>query len=161
MELAGYERLLRYLDEHDVPYEVRRHPARYTMQEIAAEAHLPGRMVAKVVIVEAAAGMVMLVLPACSRLSLPRLHELLGGGEVQLAHEGRFAPLFPDCETGAMPPFGNLYGMPVYVDHDLTREDAITCQAGTHAHTLRIKYADFERLVHPTVVSFADAPLGR
>jgi Ala-tRNA(Pro) deacylase len=94
--MAGIDRLQQYLDEHEVAYEIARHPIRYTMQEVAAEVHLPGRKVAKVVMAFAGERMIMLVVPAFSRLTLNRVRELLAGEEVRLAHEGEFAPLFPD-----------------------------------------------------------------
>jgi Ala-tRNA(Pro) deacylase len=100
--------------------------------------------------------LVMLVLPAPHRVSLEKLASALGGPKVRLAREEEFTPAFPDCDAGAMPPFGNLYGLPVYVDSALAEDETIVSQAGTHRHTLEVAYADFERLVQPVVTSLSD-----
>jgi Ala-tRNA(Pro) deacylase len=111
--------------------------------------------VVKVVMVLADGELAMLAMPAPYQADLERVAEVLGASEVRLAHEEEFAPAFPDCEVGAMPPFGNLYGLPVYLDEALAEDETIVVQAGTHSDTIRLKYADFERLVRPTVARFA------
>ncbi|MGC9336423.1 MAG: aminoacyl-tRNA deacylase, partial [Anaerolineae bacterium] len=116
--------------------------------------HVPGDQVAKVVIVKADEDMVMLVVPAPYRLDFGRLRTLLGAKKVRLAEEAEFEGLFPDCATGAMPPFGSLYGLPVYVDEILALEPDIVFRVGTHHDTMKIAYADFARLVQPTVAEF-------
>lgn len=149
------ERLETYLRENQVPYQVQHHPTAYTAQEVAAREHIPGRMLAKVVIVLADGKMTMLTLPAPCRVDFAKAAAVLGVKEVRLAREDEFAAAFPDCSVGAMPPFGNLYDLPVYVDRTLTDDETIVFQAGTHTDTMSIRYADFERLVKPRVADFA------
>jgi Ala-tRNA(Pro) deacylase len=149
------ERLEQYLREHGVGFEVMTHSQAFTMQEVAAALHVPGNQVAKVVIVRADEDMAMLVLPAPCRLNTAEARDLLGVKKVRLAKEEEFADLFPDCATGAMPPFGNLYDVPVYVDPSLAEESNIVFRIGTHRETMKVAYADFARLVQPTVGAFA------
>ena len=149
------ERLESYLREDQVPFEAHHHPSAFTAQEVAASEHTPGKMVVKVVMVLADGELAMLAMPAPYQADLDRVAEVLGATEVRLANEEEFAPAFPDCEVGAMPPFGNLYGLPVYVDEALAEDETIVVQAGTHTDTIRLRYADFERLVRPTVARFA------
>lgn len=152
------EKLETYLRDNKVPYQVQHHALAYTAQEVAASEHVPGKMLAKVVMVKADGKMVMLVLPAPERVNLAQVSAVLGAKDVSLATEAEFAGLFPDCEVGAMPPFGNLYGVPVYVDKELAEDDVIVCQDGTHTDTLSLKYADFERLVKPKVADLGSIP---
>jgi len=148
------ERLEAYLRENKVPFQVVHHPLAYTAQEVAAAEHVPGKALAKVVMAFANGKMVMLSLPAPWRVNLDKAAAALGVKEIRLAHEEEFAAAFPDCEVGAMPPFGNLYDVPVYVDKALTEDDTIVFNAGTHTDTISMKYADFERLVKPIVAEF-------
>lgn len=148
-----------YLREHGVPYSGHHHARAITAQEVAAVEHVPGRMFAKTVMVVADDELVMLVLPAPHHVNPERAAEALDADEVRLAGEDAFERTFPDCEVGAMPPFGNLYGVPVYVDEALTEDEEIVFRAGTHTDTMSVAYADFERLVAPTVVRFADQPV--
>jgi Ala-tRNA(Pro) deacylase len=149
------EKLPRYLDESHVRYEPLSHPRAYTAQEIAALQHVKGRDFAKVVMAVTSAGPVMVVLPATRRLDLLKLAVALASDRApRLAHEDEFAHLFAPCEPGAMPPFGNLFGVPIYVDRSLATEEVIVFQAGTHADTVRMRYADFARLAHPVVGDF-------
>jgi Ala-tRNA(Pro) deacylase len=148
-------KLKEFLDAEHVPYQALTHPPAYTAQEIAAAQHVPGKEFAKVVIVRAGGRFVMAVLEAPQRLDLAKLGKLIPEKGARLATEEEFRGLFPACEAGAMPPFGNLFGLDVFVDHDLTRDEEIVFQAGTHTQTVRMKYADFARLVKPTVVYLA------
>jgi Ala-tRNA(Pro) deacylase len=149
------EKLRRYLDESHVRYEALSHPTAYTAQEIAALQHVKGRDFAKVVVAATLTGPVMVVLPATRRLDLLKLGAALESHDpVRLAHEDEFAQLFAPCEPGAMPPFGNLFGIRVFVDRSLTSEDTIVFQAGTHADTVRMRYADFAKLARPVVGDF-------
>jgi len=148
-------RLEQYLRENGASFEVMTHAEVYTMQEVAAALHVSGKQVAKVVMVKADGKMVMLVAPAPSRLNFAQLRTVLGAKEVGLAKEEEFGQLFADCVTGAMPPFGNLYDLPVYVDQALTEEADIVFRIGTHRHTMKVAYADFSRLAQPTVGEFA------
>lgn len=149
------ERLERYLGENGVSFEVMDHSEVYTMQEVAGALHVPGRQVAKVVMVKADGNMVMLVVPAPDRLDFARVRTLLGAKKVVLAQEEEFAGLFPDCDAGAMPPFGNLYDVPVYVDRALAEEASIVFRVGTHYQTMQVAYSDYARLAQPTVGEFA------
>ena len=154
--MSALERLQHYLDERDAPYELREHAEAYTTQEIAALEHVAGKRMAKVVMVLADEDLVMVVLPAPGRVDLDRLARVLGRPVVRLAHEEEFTHTFPDCDAGAMPPFGNLYGVPVYVDSALANDDLIVFQAGTHRHTIEMAFVDFERLVSPVVGPLSD-----
>jgi Ala-tRNA(Pro) deacylase len=149
------ERLEGYLRENGVAFRVDHHPLAYTAQEVAAAEHVPGRMLAKVVIAFADGKMVMLGLPAPWRVDQVSAAGALGVQELRLAHEEEFAAAFPDCEVGAMPPFGNLYELPVYVDEALAEDETIVFNAGTHTDTVSMKYADFERLAKPAVRQLA------
>ena len=151
------ERMEQYLRENRAGFEVMKHSQAYPMQEVAAALHLPGKQVAKVVMVKADGEMAMLVLPAPYRLDFPKVRAVLEAKKVTLAEEEDFADLFPDCETGAMPPFGNLYDLPVYVDQSLVEEDDIVFRIGTHRETMKVAYADYARLAKPQVAEFARA----
>jgi Ala-tRNA(Pro) deacylase len=152
------ERLTAYLREQQAPFTTQRHRVAYTAQDVAASEHIPGGQVAKVVLVFADGRLVMLVLPASHRIDLTRVGTALGARSVYLAGEGELEAVFPDCEVGAMPPFGNLYDLPVYVDRALADDETIVFQAGTHTQTIRMRYADFARLAAPAVVEFAYHP---
>jgi len=149
-----HTKLREFLDANGVAYEVRSHLQAFTAQEVAAAQHVPGREMAKVVIVRAGREFLMAVLPAPQRVDLGQLGAAAGKPDLHLATEAEFAGLFPACEAGAMPPFGNLYGLPVWVDQALTRDKDISFNAGTHDQTVRMAYADFARLVQPRVASF-------
>ena len=149
------DKLEKYLREQGVPYEVQNHPTAYTSQEVAASEHIPGSLLAKVVMVVADGKLVMLVLPADDRVYMGEVAHVLNAHEVRLAEEEEFAHAFPGCQVGAMAPFGNLFGIPVYVDPLLAADETFFFQAGTYTHTISMKYADYERLVKPTVVPFS------
>src|SRR6266436_6084149 len=146
--------LKRFLDQERIKYVSIIHSTAYTAQEVAASAHVTGKELAKTVIVELDGKMAMAVLPANRKIVLQDLREVTGCDEVKFASEEEFKKMFPDCETGAMPPFGNLYGMEVYVAESLTRNEEIAFNAGSHTEAIKMRYEDFERLVHPRVVSF-------
>ena len=152
------KRLQRHLDSHKIPYEVVNHSAAYTARGAAEALHVPGDMFAKVVIVKANQRFVMAVVPSTWRVDFKRLEEVLDTRHVRLATESEFADLFPDCEVGTMPPFGNLYNMHVYVDQLLTRDEHIFFDAGTHTGAMKLRYRDFAELVHPTVAQFHREP---
>jgi Ala-tRNA(Pro) deacylase len=145
--MAMVKRLQEFLDSHGVKYEVTPHGEAYTTQEIAAASHISGRAMAKVVMVKRGTEFAMAVLPAACKVGVGRLGQVL-------AREQEFAPLFPDCGVGTMPPFGNLYGMEVYVDEELARQSTIVFQAGNHHELVTMAYADFARLVQPKVAEF-------
>jgi Ala-tRNA(Pro) deacylase len=151
------ERLEAYLREHQVPFQVQHHARVFGAQKIAESEHIPGKMVAKTVIVLADNNIIALILPASQRADLDKARTALGAKELRLAQEAEFAVTFPDCEVGTMPPFGNLYGIPVYVEQGLAELETMIFPVGTYTDTMSLKYADFERLVHPKVMAFARA----
>ncbi len=148
-------KLREFLDKERVRYETIRHAPTYTSQKTAASAHIPGKELAKTVMIRVDGVLAMAVLPAPSQVDFRRLGEGLGGAKVELADESEFRSKFPGCEVGAMPPFGNLYGMPVYVDRQLTTDPAIAFNACTHTELIRLAYEDYAKLVKPTVLDFA------
>jgi Ala-tRNA(Pro) deacylase len=147
-------RLKEYLDSQHVRYDVLTHKEVYTASEIAQTLHVPGRALAKVVIVKADDRFVMTVLPATWKVDLKRLQEVFGTTHVRLATESEFQSLFPDCEVGTMPPFGHLYGLDVYVDRCLAEDEEIVFQAGTHMDAVKLRYEDYARLEEPKVAEF-------
>jgi Ala-tRNA(Pro) deacylase len=150
--MACRERLEAFLQQHSIPYEIQRHPVAYTAQRVADSEHLPGRLLAKVVLVVADGKLEMLVVPGPTRVDWASVAKAIGTDEVRLAHESEFARAFPDCEVGAMPPFGGFYDLPVWVDEQLARLDTIYFQAGTHTETMSLHFADYARVVQPNVV---------
>ena len=153
------ERLEGYFQENGVKYQLTSHPEVYTAQEVAAVEHVPGIFVAKVVMASVDGTIMALVLPAPHRVDIPRLKAALGAKEARLAREEEFGHLFPDCEVGAMPPFTNLYGVPVVVARSLAEDPKIVFNAGTHRETMTIAFADFQRLVQPVVAEFTHTPV--
>ncbi len=143
-------RLKDFLDKEHVKYVTIAHSPAYTAQEIAELTHTPGKELAKTVIVKIEGELAMVVLPASDKVRLGHLRQTLGTEDIELANEDEFEGAFPDCETGAMPPFGNLYGMSVFVDQTLREDEEIAFNAGSHDELIRLSYAEFERLVHPT-----------
>ena len=143
-----------YLDRNRIDYSVVAHKKAYTAQEVAETSHIPGHEIAKTVIVKIDGTMAMAVLPASEVIDLELLEEMTGAMMVELADEGEFSVYFKDCETGAMPPFGNLFGMKVYVDPELALDKTIAFNAGNHTELIRMKYLDFERLVEPIMLEF-------
>jgi Ala-tRNA(Pro) deacylase len=148
-------KLKEFLDSHGVRYVSIRHSISYTAQEIAASAHVRGKEMAKTVIVRIDGKLAMAVLPASPKVDLNMLRNAVGADHVEIAAEKDFRESFPECEVGAMPPFGNLYGMDVYVDPSLGKDYEIAFNAGTHLELIRMKYADFEKLVRPKVLALA------
>ncbi len=146
-------RLCEFLDSNGVSYQVLSHPESYTAQELAAIERVPSRELAKVVVLLSGSEYLMVVLPAPYHVNLKKACAAIGKRNLEIAKEREFAGLFPNCELGAMPPFGNLFDMPVWVDDSLTRDEEIVFNAGTHTQAMRMKYADFARLVLPVVAS--------
>jgi Ala-tRNA(Pro) deacylase len=149
------EKLKELLESAGVDYETIPHPTAFTAQEAAAAAHIPGREVAKVVMVKLDGAMAMVVLEAPDHVHLDRLGDVAGARSVELATESEFRNLFPNCEPGAMPPFGNLWDMPVFVDTRLREAEQIAFAAGSHRELVRMAYGDFERLVNPAVAELS------
>ena len=145
-------RVKEFLDSKGVKYVIIKHSLAYTSQEIAASAHIRGKEMAKTVMVKVDGALAMAVLPAARMVDIDRLQEALGATSVEIAGEEDFRGTFPECELGAMPPFGNLYDMAVYVSPELQEDEEIAFNAGTHTELFRLAYKDFERLVRPQVV---------
>jgi Ala-tRNA(Pro) deacylase len=147
--------LVDYLDRNAVRYTVIAHLPAYTAQGVAALTHISGRGLAKTVMVKLNGKLVMAVLPAMSHVNLGRLKRETNSMSAELASEAEFKDLFSECETGAMPPFGNLYGMEVFVDESLAEEKEIAFNAGSHRELIRLLWEDFEELANPKIISFA------
>ena len=147
------QKLQDYLDQHEIQYVTISHSPAYTAQRIAELTRIPGKELAKTVIVKVDDKLAMAVLPASRRVNLQHLQEAIGADEVTLSSETEFNELFPDCEVGAMPPFGNLYDMGVYVAEQLTEDDEIAFNAGSHSELVKMSYNDYAKLVTPQVVS--------
>src|SRR5438132_3095889 len=139
--------LKEFLDKEKIKYVSIMHSTAYTAQEVAASAHVTGKELAKTVIVELDGKMAMAVLPANRKIVLQDLRDVTGSDQVKFASEDEFQQKFPECETGAMPPFGNLYGMEVYVAESLTDNEEIALNAGSHTEVIKLAYREFERLV--------------
>lgn len=150
-------KLKEFLDSHNVKYVSITHSRAYTAQEVAAFTHIRGREFAKTVMVKLDGKMAMAVLPATRKVDLDALKQAAGAHKAELATEQEFQYMFPECETGAMPPFGNLYGMDVYADTSLREDEEIAFNAGSHTEVIRMAYQDFERLVNPKIANIAQA----
>lgn len=148
-------KMKKFLDEHKIKYACIQHSPAYTAQEVAASAHVSGKELAKTVMVRIDGQMAMAVLPASRQVDRELLRRTAGADDVEIASEAEFKDLFPDCEIGAMPPFGNLYGMPVFVEQHLTEDKEIAFNAGTHSELVKLAYGDYERLVGPKIAQFS------
>jgi Ala-tRNA(Pro) deacylase len=147
------QKLKDYLDQRGIQYVTISHSPAYTAQRIAELTHIPGRELAKTVIVKIDDKFAMAVLPASRRVNLRHLQEAIGADEVVVANETEFKELFSDCEVGAMPPFGNLYDMGVYISEQLAEDEEIAFNAGSHSELVKMSYRDFANLVTPQVVT--------
>jgi Ala-tRNA(Pro) deacylase len=145
-------KLQEFLDSHHIKYVRIIHSPAYTAQKIAASAHIPGKELAKTVMIKVDGKMAMVVLPASKQVDFKLLREATGADQMELAKEREFMELFPDCDIGAMPPFGNLYGLEVYVAETLTKDEEIAFNAGSHTELIKLAYKDFEALVKPKVL---------
>lgn len=148
------KKLKEFLDKEKIKYISIVHSLAYTAQEVAASVHITGKELAKTVIVHLDGEMAMAVLPANRKIVLQDLRDVTGADHVKFAPEDEFKKQFPDCDTGAMPPFGNLYGMEVFAAASLAENEQIAFNAGSHTEVIKLAYEDFERLVRPKVVSF-------
>ncbi len=150
------KKLKEFLDQQNIKYVSIIHSPAYTSQEVAASAHIPGKNLAKTVMVMIDGQMAMVVLPASFKVDFEQLKEITGVSNARLADEQEFRDKFPECEVGAMPPFGNLYGMQVFVSDALTEDEEIAFNAGSHTELIKMAYSDFERLVKPRVVKISE-----
>ncbi|MGD8307158.1 MAG: YbaK/EbsC family protein [Ignavibacteria bacterium] len=148
-------RITEFLDKNKVKYVIIKHSQAYTAQEIAASAHISGKELAKAVMIKIDGRIAMAVLPASYKISFDQLKEALNTDKIRLAYEQEFIDNFPDCEVGAMPPFGNLYGIDVYVAESLKEDEEIAFNACSHTELIKMKYKDFEKLVKPTIIKFS------
>ncbi len=153
--MACRKRLEKMFRDENVKFSVSKHAEAYSAQRVAGLLHIPGEQLAKVVMVKADDELVMMVLPAPYRLDLVKVKRVLKAEAVRLAREEEFANLFPDCEVGAMPPFGKLYGVPLYVDRTLSTQMQLAFPAGSHREIMQVAYADFERTSRPTVADLS------
>ena len=143
-----------FLNKNDIRYVTIQHSPAFTAQGVAASAHVPSKEMAKIVMLDIDGKMAMAVLPASFQVNFDQLKEALNAGSISLLHENDFKDRFPDCEPGAMPPFGNLYGMPVFVAESLAEDEYIAFSAGSHHEVVLMTYADYQRLVAPSIVQF-------
>lgn len=148
------KKLREFLDDRGIHYKVIPHQVAYTARQVATVTHVPIKELAKTVIVKIDGVFAMAVLPASYTVDLSLLKAATGARSVVLAKESEFKDRFPECEIGAMPPFGSLYGMTVYVDESLTNDEKIAFNAGSHYEALQISYSDFEKLVGPRILKF-------
>jgi Ala-tRNA(Pro) deacylase len=153
--MKAQERLAAYLQQQGVEFSMHHHPQAYTAQEVAASEHVSGHRFVKVVMVKGDDDLAMMCIPASFDVDLDAAAEVLDANDVRIADEEEFAPVFGDCEVGAMPPFGNLYEVPVYMGETLEGGGRIVFNAGTHRETFEMTVADFERLVHPKIAQFS------
>jgi len=151
------KRLKEFLDSNNIKYVSISHSPAYTAQAIAASAHVSGKELAKTVMVKVDGKMAMAVLPASYQVDFDKMREATGAGSVELATESEFKDSFAECEVGAMPPFGNLYDMEVFVAAKLAEDEEIAFNAGSHTELIKLAYKDFERLVKPKVIVFSAA----
>jgi Ala-tRNA(Pro) deacylase len=147
-----------FLDANHVRYVVITHSPAYTAQGIAALAHIPGKQMAKTVIIRANNKFMMVVLPASQHVDLRALRAVLGSPDVHIAQESEFEALFPGCELGAMPPFGNLYDMPIYCETSLRDDRQIAFNAGSHRELIQMDFDDYLQLVKPRIATFGALP---
>jgi Ala-tRNA(Pro) deacylase len=147
------KKLKEFLDNHHIKYVSMTHSPAFTSQEIAAAAHISGKQLAKTVIIKMDGRLAMIVMPANDQVNFAKLRDVTGASGVDLASESEFKDKFAGCEVGAMPPFGNLYDMPVYVSSQLSQQDHILFNAGSHSELMQLAFPDFERLVKPKMVA--------
>lgn len=151
-------RLKDFLDRFEIGYDVMHHDPAFTAQELAARMHISGFEFTKAVVVKLDGEFALVAVPAPLRINFKELAHAAGAKKCRLASEQEFQQFFPDCELGAMPPFGNLYQLPTYADIEVTRNENMVINAGTHAEALRLRFSDFNRLARPRVGRFAEPP---
>jgi Ala-tRNA(Pro) deacylase len=151
-------KLREYLDQTHVPFEHHVHPAAYTAQRTAESLHVPGREMAKSVVINADGILLLAVVPSNHRVNLDHLKFITRSENMRLASESEFTDAFPSCEPGALPPFGILFGIATYCDTSLSQNDTIEFNAGSHADSIRMSFSDFKRLARPTMIDLVDHP---
>jgi len=153
--MAILSSLQRLLEGRHIQHEVHAHRTAMTAAELAAADHVPPSEVAKVVVLRSADRFLLAALPATRHLDVERLRALVGDAKLRLATEPEFADAFPECELGAIPPIGELFGVPLWVDDSLGREAETVFSGGNHRETVHLAYRDFVRLAKPTFGSFS------
>jgi Ala-tRNA(Pro) deacylase len=148
-------RLLQFLEQNNISFEHHVHPVAYTARDVASAEHVSEHRVAKTVVFSSNEGYGIAVLPADYVVDMQELRAALGFARVRLATEKELAELFPDCELGAMPPFGALYDMPTFLESGLAGENRVAFNAGTHRDAVYLSMEDFKRLARPLIVHFA------
>jgi len=148
------KKLKKFLDENNIPYTTITHSQAFRAQQVAASAHISGKDMAKTVMITINGKMAMAILPASRHVIFQLLKDAIGEDHIELASEQDFRDLFPECEVGTMPPFGNLYDMDVYVDPSLAEDHLIAFNAGSHTELIQLEYRDFENLVSPELIQF-------
>ena len=148
------EKLKDFLESNNIPYSTINHPVAYSAQMVAHSAHVPGREMAKTVIVKINGRMTMIVTTANQKVNMTLLKNIFQTNDVELARESEFVNKFPDCEPGAMPPFGCIYGMDEIVSEELSKDDEIVFNAGSHTELIRMKFKDFQKLTNPRILNF-------
>jgi len=148
-------KIKKFLDTNKIKYVIIQHSPAYTAQEIAATAHISGKELAKTVMIKIDGKLAMAVLPASYKISFDQLKEALDVDDVKLAQEQEFMNKFPDCEVGAMPPFGNLYGLDVYVAESLSEDEEIAFNACSHTELIKMRFEDYEELTKPERIRFS------
>ena len=148
------EKVRAYLDKNHIPYQTITHPTTFSAQYTAHSVHMPGKEIAKPIIIKINGKPLMVVVTANQKVNLTFLKRIFSTVDVELAKETEFANMFPDCEPGAIPPFGTLYGMDELISEDLTEDEEICFNAGNHTELIRMKYSDFAKLIHPKIVNF-------
>lgn len=147
-------KLKTYLDEHETPYEVLTHEEVFTSMQTAEKQEIPGKEFAKCVVIQYDGKYAMAALPSTHKVNLDKLAKAVKAKDVSIATETEFGKLFPDCDLGAMPPLGQLYNMPLWVDKALAKDEQIVFNAGSHTDTIRIKFKDFKYLANPEILDF-------
>lgn len=153
--MAISKKLKKYLDKEKIEYKTKNHDRVITAQEVAESIHVPGKELAKSIVIRDGDKYHLFVLPATKSVDFSQVRKLLNTHHVDLADEADFETMFSDCELGAMPPFGNIYGLETFVDQELKEDEDIAFNAGTHSDVILMHFSDFDSLVHPTYASFA------
>ncbi|MFH0990805.1 MAG: YbaK/EbsC family protein [bacterium] len=159
--MAKMTDLLKYLTANSVQYEIIEHEPAFSAHEVALASHVADKDLAKAIVIQVDEKYWMAVLRADQRINEHLIKQIFAAKHIQLAHEDDLTKLFPDCQLGAMPPFGNLYGLPIMVDEALASDEEIVFNACTHTKSIRITFKDFRRLVKPVTAQFAEAPYRR
>lgn len=153
-------RIREFLDGNHARYVMIHHSPAYTAQELAHSMHLPGKFLAKTVVVKLDERVALAVVPANKDVDLDQLRHETGARQAQIAEPADFVDRFTDCQLGTVPPFGNLFGVDAYVDRDIAKMDQVAFTAGTHSDAIAMTFADYRRLAHPRLMKIAAEQVG-